>query len=60
MELCAPCDKDACADILTDQLNKVIIGLLDEVAPVKEVTLRECHCQPYFNARKKARKSLPN
>ena len=48
-ELCTPCDKDACTDNLMNQFNKVITGLLDKMAPVKEVTLHEHHRQPYFD-----------
>ena len=48
-KLCASCDKDTCTDILTDQFNKVITGLPDEMAPVKEVTLYERQHQPYFD-----------
>ena len=39
-ELCAPCATDASVDFLLNQFNNVITGLLDQMASVKEVTLR--------------------
>ena len=60
-ELCAPCATDAGVDFLSNPFNNVITGLLDQMAPVKEVTLRVRRRQPFFDddchsARKQARR----
>ena len=60
-ELCKPIDPTSTVDVLCEHFNSIITEVLDELAPVKEVTRRDCRRQPWLDdetskARKKARR----
>ena len=60
-ELCRSAGLTSTVDILTERFNNIIREVLDQLVPVKEVTLRDCRRQPWiydetYEARKQARR----
>ena len=49
-ELCRPCEGVYDLDFMTDRFDIVITGLLDPLAPVKSIIIRERSRQPWYDS----------
>ena len=56
-ELCSPCESVYDLDFMTDRFNIVITGLLNKLAPVKSIIIRERSRQPWYDSALRAARS---